>query len=205
MSLRVGVRLVIACGVLVEAAAGGPSAASGSNSLPRPPSPPAGPQEPPTFRSGVRLVNVDVSVTDASGDFVCGFVKDDFEILEDGRPQQVAMFSFVDLPMAASPAPADLAGAVEPGVSTTRTADGRSSVVLLDSPSTARAGGGASSDLLVRRVARQFVEQSVGPGGTRRGSPRRGDDRSRPGRLGPSCATTARTPVPASSMTSAPS
>ena len=46
---------------------------------------PAPAQEPPKFQSGVRLVYVDVSVTDAGGDVVRGLGRDDFENLR-GRP-----------------------------------------------------------------------------------------------------------------------
>lgn len=45
------------------------------------------------FRSGVELINVTATVTDASGRFVRGLRREDFTILEDGRTQPVTHFS----------------------------------------------------------------------------------------------------------------
>jgi Ca-activated chloride channel family protein len=46
----------------------------------------------PTIRVETRLVNVAVNVVDGKGAPVAGLQKDDFEILEDGKPQKVAYF-----------------------------------------------------------------------------------------------------------------
>ena len=54
-----------------------------------------GPLPPLTAQVEVHVVNVDVSVTDRSGNPVLGLNKDDFEIFEDGRPQKVSNFSVV--------------------------------------------------------------------------------------------------------------
>ncbi|HVL68338.1 MAG TPA: VWA domain-containing protein [Vicinamibacterales bacterium] len=43
----------------------------------------------PTFRSGTNVVEVTVIVRDAKGNFVSDLTIDDFEVTEDGRPQQV--------------------------------------------------------------------------------------------------------------------
>lgn len=53
---------------------------------------------PPTqrFRSGVDLVPLDVGVRDAAGRFVRDLSADDFLILEDGKPQQVAFLTRSD-------------------------------------------------------------------------------------------------------------
>jgi VWFA-related protein len=45
-----------------------------------------------TIKSKVRLVLVDVVVTNGKGDAVTGLQKQDFEILEDGRPQIISTF-----------------------------------------------------------------------------------------------------------------
>ncbi|TAK18764.1 MAG: VWA domain-containing protein [Acidobacteria bacterium] len=47
---------------------------------------------PQTFRAGVSLVRVPVVVTGRDGAFVRGLAKDDFQVLEDGRPQPVQLF-----------------------------------------------------------------------------------------------------------------
>jgi Ca-activated chloride channel family protein len=46
----------------------------------------------PTIKVQTRLVNVAVNVVDAKGAPVGGLGKDDFEILEDGKPQKIAIF-----------------------------------------------------------------------------------------------------------------
>ena len=46
----------------------------------------------PTFRSGVQLIEVDVVVTDGQGKPVRDLSRDDFEIVEDNRPQEVRTF-----------------------------------------------------------------------------------------------------------------
>lgn len=48
---------------------------------------------PPTFQSGVQLVEVDVRVFDKDGRFVADLTRGDFELVEDGAPQTIdAMF-----------------------------------------------------------------------------------------------------------------
>ena len=49
----------------------------------------------PTFRAGVTLITTDVIPRDQNGRFVANLTKDDFTILEDGEPQQVASFLLV--------------------------------------------------------------------------------------------------------------
>ncbi len=55
-------------------------------------------QQIPTFRSGVDLVQVDVTVLDKSGKPVRGLTAAEFTILEDSKPQTIAAFSAVDIP-----------------------------------------------------------------------------------------------------------
>ncbi len=51
-------------------------------------SPQQQPQQ-PVFKSGVQIVEVDVRVFDKEGRFVENLTRDDFEVLEDGQPQQL--------------------------------------------------------------------------------------------------------------------
>jgi Ca-activated chloride channel family protein len=46
----------------------------------------------PVFRTGVDLVNLGVTVVDRRGALVTDLQPDDFEVLEDGRPQQIDYF-----------------------------------------------------------------------------------------------------------------
>jgi VWFA-related protein len=137
----------------------------GSNSGPQAAQAPA--ERQPTFRAETSLVEVDVRVTDKDGRFVTGLTRDDFEIIEDGRPQTLTTFSFSDLPVARPAAiAAGSAAPPEPDVTTNATlGDGRMFVMLLDAPSTAKPGAGerqlATYDEYVRRFARAFVEKHV--------------------------------------------
>ena len=58
-------------------------------------------QEPQSFkfRTGVELINVTATVTDQSGRFVSGLVKDDFRVFEDEQPQTVSHFSAERVPV----------------------------------------------------------------------------------------------------------
>lgn len=51
------------------------------------------------FRSGVELVNVTATVTDANGRFVSNLTKDDFTLYEDGTPQEITHFSNERVPV----------------------------------------------------------------------------------------------------------
>src|SRR5262245_23289304 len=47
----------------------------------------------PTFRKNVNLVNLFFNVKDKHGGFVPNLTKDNFELLEDGKPQTIKYFS----------------------------------------------------------------------------------------------------------------
>src|SRR5436305_9738117 len=49
-------------------------------------------QDGPTFRIDAKLVSLWVNVTDKTGAIVGGLTRDDFQVLEDGRPQKIAVF-----------------------------------------------------------------------------------------------------------------
>ena len=62
------------------------------------------PQQPPVepgfrFRSGVELINVTATVSDASGRFVPGLKQDDFVVYEDDQPVAVTHFSAERVPV----------------------------------------------------------------------------------------------------------
>jgi VWFA-related protein len=60
-------------------------------------------RQPPTFRSRVTLVPIDVRVLDRRGHPVTGLRQEDFTITEDGTPQRIVHFSFNTLEPAAPP------------------------------------------------------------------------------------------------------
>jgi Ca-activated chloride channel homolog len=55
-------------------------------------------QQAPTFRAGTKVVSLYTTVTEA-GRLVPGLTKEDFEILDDGKPQPVTVFSAEVLPI----------------------------------------------------------------------------------------------------------
>src|SRR6185503_15704301 len=66
---------------------------------------PPSPQEsttPPTpevtFKVEVNYVEEDVRVVDREGRFVRGLKREDFQVVEDGKPQKVETFGMVDIP-----------------------------------------------------------------------------------------------------------
>lgn len=87
--------------VLTTFAAGGQSSSASVGQ--REASPPSADQQPlqavPMFRATVGLDVLDVVVRDSkTGRFIRDLTKDDFTILDDGRPQTVASLALVDLP-----------------------------------------------------------------------------------------------------------
>lgn len=63
--------------------------------------PPSNDQKEFTIQTTSRLVLLDVSVKDAAGGFVSGLTKDNFQVFEDGKPQQVSQFANSDIPVTA--------------------------------------------------------------------------------------------------------
>ena len=63
---------------------------------PQPP-PPADPTQPPVFRTGINFVRVDVIVSDKNGNPVADLKQADFEVTEDGKPQNIETFKLVKL------------------------------------------------------------------------------------------------------------
>lgn len=92
-------------------------------------------QERPVFRTGVEVIQLDVSVLDKDRRPVRGLTADDFTIFEDGKPQKVLAFNAIDIPDL-PPAPATLTAAwtrdVAPDVRENTTPEGRLLVIVLD-------------------------------------------------------------------------
>src|SRR5919204_2936032 len=119
--------------------------------------PPAGPQQ-PTFKAQVEYVEVDVLVTDQQGNFVRGLNKEDFQVLEDGKPQTVSTFTLVDIPVERFDRPLGAALPIDPDVrSNERPFDGRVYVMVIDDLHT----NFARSER-VKRAARIFVQRYLG-------------------------------------------
>ena len=55
------------------------------------------PQKPPVFRGNTQVVSVDVIVRDGSGAVVRGLTAADFDVSEDGKPQDISSFAFEEI------------------------------------------------------------------------------------------------------------
>jgi len=113
----------------------------------------------PTFQVSVNYVDVDVTVTDAAGNFVSGLTRDDFQVFEDGKPQKIDTFSLVELPIEQRDRFLPLGRPVPADVRTNRdVSSGRVYMIVLDDLNVS-----ALRTTAVRKSARQFVEQQFGP------------------------------------------
>ena len=115
-------------------------------------------QQPPiTFKVEVNYVEIDAVVTDANGKFVRGLTRDDFEVIEQSKPQTISVFSLVDIPVERADAPLFAKTAIEPDVRTNQDSDGRVFILVLDDLHTQ-----AMRSIRVRTAARQFIERYLG-------------------------------------------
>ena len=124
-------RLRLAALLVLFAAAG---ITAGQNPPPQPPAPsPPPPQQQqqaqqPTFRVRVDYVEVDVVVTDRQGNLVRDLKKEDFQVLEDGKPQTITTFALVDIPIEAAVRPLFASRPIEPDTSSNERQIGRAHV-----------------------------------------------------------------------------
>jgi VWFA-related protein len=147
----VGVRVQFAAAVLGFAALG-VSAAPHARQAPAPQ---------PTFRTGVDIVQVDVSVLDKDRRPVTGLTPADFTIEVDGRPVPIAAFAQIDLAArvsaAATPTTAAWVKDVEPDVATSDVPrDGRLVVILFDLTLK------SVQQVMARRIAARAIDE-LGP------------------------------------------
>lgn len=120
--------------------------------------PPAPPESPLTFKVEVNYVEIDAVVTDGQGNFVRDLTRDDFQIVEEGKPQTLSVFSRVEIPIARADPPLFAKAALPPDIATNRTPfEGRVFVIVIDDLHI-----GLSRTPRVRNAARQFIERYVG-------------------------------------------
>jgi VWFA-related protein len=112
--------------------------------------------QPPTFRVQVDAIEIDASVTDASGNVVTNLTQDDFEILENGRPQTITSFGLVNIPRVRAERPLFVANPIEADVQSNNQGEGRLYVFALDQVT-------GEQILRTRRFVRRFLEQYFAP------------------------------------------
>lgn len=106
----------------------------------------------PTFRSSVDLVTIDVVATTANGAPVHNLKAEDFELLEDGVPQAIQTFQFVDLSSTSAIRP------LPPGIASNEVEPGGLFVVVID-----ELGLQVDDIAQARRVAERFFKETLLP------------------------------------------
>jgi VWFA-related protein len=121
---------------------------------------PVAQQPPPTFRTGVEAVVLDVSVLDRDRMPVRGLTASDFTIFEDGSLQTLKTFAAIDIPEPAPTPSAPWVREIAPDVERNDHAvtNGRVVVIVLDDANPM----GARDELHLKPMARRVVEQ-LGP------------------------------------------
>ncbi|MGH8165985.1 MAG: VWA domain-containing protein, partial [Woeseiaceae bacterium] len=117
-------------------------------------------QGPPsvTFQVEVNYVDVDVVVTDEQGNFVPGLTRADFEVREDGKPQKIDTFAYVEIPVEPDNAFTLEGRNVSSNVHSNRKPfAGRLYVIVLDDLDVA-----AMRTAQVKKSAHEFVDQYMG-------------------------------------------
>ena len=150
--------LMVGANPLVRAQAGQPPA---PGSIPG--SGAQAPQQPPiTFRAEVNYVEVDARVLDQNGTFITDLKPADFQVFEDGKPQQVTAFSLVNIPVERAERPLFASKPIEPDVRTNlQSADGRIYLLVLDDLHTS-----ALRSQRTKAAARLFIEKYIGANDT---------------------------------------
>jgi VWFA-related protein len=114
-------------------------------------------QPPVTFRVEVNYVEVDALVTDADGKPIANLAKDDFELFEDGKKQDVATFALVNIPIERAERPLFASGPVQPDVQTNDHIEGRIYLLVLDDLHT-----DVTRSPRVKAAATRFIENNFG-------------------------------------------
>ena len=122
---------------------------------PPPQAPPDTP--PPTFQVEVNYVEVDAVITDPQGNAVTDLTVDDFEVREDGQPQEVTAFSVVNLPIERPERPLFTEAPIEPDVQNNTAAEGRIYMIVLDDLHI-----GFARTPRVQLALRTFIEENFG-------------------------------------------
>jgi len=112
-----------------------------------------------TFKTRVEYIQVDATVYDTGGQFVPNLTKNDFEVFEDGRKQNIDRVEVINVPVEPRSMPALMSGKPsEPDVFSNKVPPGRLYLIVMDDLHVHPA-----RSLAARRIARQFIEQNMAP------------------------------------------
>ena len=157
MTQRLTVAILVASLAGVLAAQQPRLRASSASAAQAAPQTPVVDQPPVTFRVEVNYVEVDAFVTDAQGNAVNNLTENDFDVLEDGKPQKVSSFSLVNIPIERAERPLFAGKAIEPDVQTNEHLEGRIYLMVLDDVHT-----DFSRSPRVKAAARRFFQENFG-------------------------------------------
>jgi VWFA-related protein len=118
-------------------------------------------QQPPTIRTGINYVRVDVIVTDKAGKAVLDLPAEDFTLSEDGKPQKIEAFDVVKVDGTATEIASGPPRAIKNDFDEEREAarpDVRLFVILLDDYHVRR-----GNDMSVRKPLIDFIENQLAP------------------------------------------
>ena len=121
-----------------------------------PPKPPQPDPQRPTFRTEANFVRVDVYPT-SNGKALTDLSREDFEVLEDGRPQTLVTFEHVRVATGAQPVRAD-PNTVEEMRQAAANPRSRIFVIFLDAPHVTADGARNVGAALIR-----FIDRALGP------------------------------------------
>jgi VWFA-related protein len=116
------------------------------------------PAPPVTFAVEVAYVEVDAIVSDKAGEPVRDLTREDFVVLEDGKPQTIELFTRIDIPYE-RPEPATPPAAPRDVRDNLHPFEGRLYVLVLDGLHTS-----SMRSLLVRAAARRFLQRNFAEG-----------------------------------------
>src|SRR5438105_8418389 len=128
---------------------------------PPPQQPPADPNQPPIFRTGINFVRVDVIISDKAGNPIADLKQTDFDVSEDGKPQTIETFKLIKLDGGVSDAikdpPREIRTDYDEEAEAARD-DVRLFAVFLDDYHVRR-----GSSMSVRNQLAAFVDKNLGP------------------------------------------
>jgi VWFA-related protein len=128
---------------------------------PAAPAQPADAAQPPTFRTGINFVRVDVILTDKNGNPISDLQPADFDVTEDGKPQKIETFKLVKLDGGRAQAMQEPVREIRTDYDEENEAardDVRLFAIFLDDYHVRR-----GSSLSVRKQLSTFVENNLGP------------------------------------------
>jgi VWFA-related protein len=155
-------RLGVLAGLALSVAGLGAQAPSGGAQTPAPPAAPAAQGAQPTFRVNIDLVTMDAIVRNAQDQFVADLTKDDFQILEDGVPQDITSFTLVHggrvHNLLAPPPPPTEEGVILPPSRPRNDTTGRIFLIIVDDMHLDFRNTGRIRDLF-KRIARDLIHE----------------------------------------------